>query len=122
MPPSLLALSIYLLSVYFASRSPIRSGRVSPSYSIASPWRGRAGRVLELRLAHSLALSLPVTPFLSSSSYCSSFFSLFRCSLQIITGPRSVLLRLDFLDVRIEDFEVFAYRKEGCTAIHSRES
>ena len=33
--------------------------------------------------------------------------------VQIITGPRSVLLRLELLDERIEDFEVSAYSTEG---------
>jgi hypothetical protein len=33
--------------------------------------------------------------------------------VQIITGPRSVLLRLELLDERIEDFEVAAYTTEG---------
>jgi hypothetical protein len=32
--------------------------------------------------------------------------------VQIITGPRSVLLRLELLDERIEDFEVAAYMTE----------
>jgi hypothetical protein len=33
--------------------------------------------------------------------------------VQVITGPRSVLLRLELLDERIEDFEVAAYTTEG---------
>jgi hypothetical protein len=33
--------------------------------------------------------------------------------VQIITGPRSVLLRLELLDERIDDFEVAAYTTEG---------
>ena len=33
--------------------------------------------------------------------------------VQITTGPRSVLLRLQLLDERIEDFEVAAYTTEG---------
>ena len=33
--------------------------------------------------------------------------------VQITTGPRSVLLRLELLDERIEDFEVAAYTTEG---------
>jgi hypothetical protein len=33
--------------------------------------------------------------------------------VQIITGPRSVLLRLELLDERIEDFEVAAYTTGG---------
>jgi hypothetical protein len=33
--------------------------------------------------------------------------------VQIITGPRSVLLRLELLDERTEDFEVAAYTTEG---------
>lgn len=33
--------------------------------------------------------------------------------VQIITGPRSVLLRLELLDERIEDVEVAAYTTEG---------
>jgi hypothetical protein len=33
--------------------------------------------------------------------------------VQIITGPRSVLLRLELLDERIDDFEVAAYTTGG---------
>jgi hypothetical protein len=33
--------------------------------------------------------------------------------VQIITGPRSVLLRLELLDERIEDFEVAALATDG---------
>ena len=33
--------------------------------------------------------------------------------VRIITGPRSVPLRLELLDERIEDFEVAAYTTEG---------
>ena len=33
--------------------------------------------------------------------------------VQIITGPRSVLLRMELLDERIEDLEVSAYSTEG---------
>ncbi len=32
---------------------------------------------------------------------------------QIITGPASVLLRLELLDARIEDFDIAAYSTEG---------